>query len=132
MSGMLDPERVLGFLDIMGSWDPRLAFVLGGAIPVSAVGYLVSRRMTKPLLASSFDLPRNRIIDAKLLGGAALFGIGWGLSGFCPGPALASLSLGLPKSLAFLAAMLVGMVVHRLTNATLNRPAKDDRRSAGG
>lgn len=114
MSGMLNPARVQSFLDIAGAWDPSLAFVLAGAVLVSATGYLTTRGMRGPLLASAFDIPRNRIIDVRLLSGAALFGIGWGLSGFCPGPALASLSLGLWKSVVFVAAMLTGMVIFQL------------------
>ena len=94
MSGMLDPARVQGFLDIAGAWDPSLAFVLGGAVGVAALGTLLSRRLRHPLLAGAFDVPTNQRIDAKLLGGTAMFGIGWGLEGFCPGPAVASLSLG--------------------------------------
>jgi len=115
LSGMLDPARVRGFLDVGGAWDPSLVFVLGGAVSVSALGYLVSRRLRRPVLADSFDLPRSRRIDAPLVGGAALFGIGWGLSGFCPGPAVAALSTGAVPVLVFVAAMLVGMVAHDLT-----------------
>ncbi len=112
LSGMMDPARVLGFLDLAGAWDPTLVFVLGGAVMMSALGVVISRRMTRPLLAEGFDLPTRTRIDRPLILGAGLFGIGWGLSGFCPGPALASLSLGLPKSLLFVAAMLIGMVLH--------------------
>jgi len=108
-SGMLDSARVLGFLDVAGAWDPRLAFVLAGAVAVSAIGYAVARRMPHPVLAERFEIPAARPIDGRLLGGAALFGVGWGLAGFCPGPAIAAISLGLPKALSFLAAMLVGM-----------------------
>ena len=109
LSGMLDPVRVQGFLDVTGAWDPSLAFVLGGAVGVSALGSLLARHVRHPLLAAAFDIPSSRQIDARLLGGAALFGIGWGLAGFCPGPALAALSLGLPKAFVFAAAMLLGM-----------------------
>jgi len=109
LSGMLDPVRVQGFLDITGAWDPSLAFVLGGAVGVSALGSLLARHVQHPLLAESFDIPSSRQIDAKLLGGSALFGIGWGLAGFCPGPALSALSLALPKAFVFVAAMLLGM-----------------------
>lgn len=112
LSGMVDPARVLGFLDVAGPWDPTLVFVLGGAVAVSALGVLVSRRMTRPALAQRFDLPTRTRIDRPLILGAALFGVGWGLSGFCPGPALASLSLGLPGSLVFVLAMLGGMALH--------------------
>jgi len=109
LSGMLDPVRVQGFLDVTGAWDPSLAFVLGGAVGVSALGSLLARHVQHPLLAESFDIPSSRQIDAKLLGGSALFGIGWGLAGFCPGPALSALSLALPKAFVFVAAMLLGM-----------------------
>ena len=121
LSGMMDPARVLGFLDPAGSWDPTLAFVLGCAVAVSALSVMLSRRMMRPLLVDRFDLPTRTRIDRPLILGAGLFGIGWGLSGFCPGPALASLSLGLPKSLLFVVAMLLGMALHdrRLHPATL-------------
>lgn len=114
ISGMMDPARVIGFLDVAGRWNPSLAFVLAGAVLVSAFGYAVVRRLSYPLFAPKFEIPRRKDIDLKLVGGAALFGIGWGLSGFCPGPALASLTLGLPASLAFVAAMLLGMALTRL------------------
>ena len=112
MSGMLNPVRVLGFLDVAGAWDPTLAFVLAGAVAVSAAGYQVARRRQHPAFAARFDIPTGRHIDARLLAGAAIFGVGWGLAGFCPGPALASLSLGLVKSFGFVAAMLLGMALH--------------------
>lgn len=114
LSGMLDPARVLGFLDIAGAWDPSLAFVLGGAVSVAAVGTVVAGRLDHPVLAEAFDVPTSRRIDARLVGGAALFGIGWGLAGFCPGPALAALSLGLPKAFVFVGAMLLGMVIFKV------------------
>ena len=119
LSGMMNPARVLGFLDLAGSWDPTLVFVLGGAVAVSAISVVIARRMMRPLLAARFDLPTRTRIDGPLILGAGLFGIGWGLSGFCPGPALASLSLGVPKSLLFVAAMLLGMV---LCDRRLRRP----------
>ena len=120
LSGMIDPARVLGFLDLAGSWDPTLALVLGGAVSVSALSVVISHGMRRPLLAQRFDLPTRTKIDFPLILGTALFGIGWGLSGFCPGPALASLSLGLPKSLLFVGAMLIGMVLYdrQLRSAT--------------
>ncbi len=122
LSGMLNPVRVLGFLDVAGDWDPSLAFVLAGAVVVSAGGYLLSRRLVRPVLAPTFDLPTGRRIDPRLVGGAALFGIGWGLAGFCPGPAIASLSLGYGKSALFVVAMLVGMALFRLVPAVAPRP----------
>jgi uncharacterized membrane protein YedE/YeeE len=114
ISGMMDPARVIGFLDVAGRWNPSLAFVLAGAVLVSAAGYALVRRLSHPLFAPKFEIPRRTDIDARLVGGAALFGIGWGLSGFCPGPALASLALGLPASLVFVAAMALGMALARL------------------
>ena len=120
LSGMLDPMRVLGFLDVAGAWDPSLAIVLAGAVGISLLGYGVSRLMTAPAYAERFEIPASRRIDAPLLAGSALFGIGWGLAGFCPGPAIASLSLGVPRSFLFVAAMLAGMVLHRLLRGALD------------
>jgi len=117
LSGMLDPARVRGFLDVAGAWDPSLVFVLGGAVSVSALGYALSRRFRRPALAETFDLPTARRIDPPLVLGAALFGVGWGLSGFCPGPALAGLSTGAAPVLVFAAAMLTGMATHDLALA---------------
>ncbi|MCJ2014751.1 YeeE/YedE family protein [Methylobacterium sp. J-076] len=115
LSGMMDPGRVLGFLDVAGAWDPSLAFVLAGAVAVSALGYALRGRMARPALAPRFEVPTNRSVDARLLVGAVLFGIGWGLAGFCPGPALAGLTLGLPEVALFVAAMLAGMLLYRFT-----------------
>ncbi|GJD30865.1 hypothetical protein PMNALOAF_2116 [Methylobacterium adhaesivum] len=118
LSGMLDPARVQGFLDVTGAfdgreaWDPTLAFVLGGAVSVAGLGYALARRLPRPAFAPAFDLPTNRRIDRPLIGGAALFGIGWGLSGLCPGPAVAALSTGALPVAVFVAAMLVGMMAH--------------------
>jgi uncharacterized protein len=112
LSGMLDPTRVRGFLDIAGAWDPSLAFVLGGAVAVSALGALVAKRMSAPMFDDQFHLPQGRLIDRRLIAGSAIFGIGWGIGGFCPGPALASLTLGLPATVWFVFAMLAGMTVH--------------------
>ncbi|MCK3780727.1 YeeE/YedE family protein [Ensifer sesbaniae] len=112
LSGMLDPARVRAFLDIAGNWNPSLAFVLGGAVSVSALGVLLTRRLKRPLFDESFHLPDNQVIDRRLIVGSAIFGIGWGLVGLCPGPALASLSLGLPATMLFVAAMVAGMLIH--------------------
>ena len=113
ISGMVNPMKVLNFMDITGAFDPTLLFVMGAGLAVTVVGYrLVLRRQT-PIFANRFHLPEITAIDARLLGGAALFGIGWGLSGFCPGPAIASLVFGQMQSIAFVAAMAVGMVVTR-------------------
>ncbi|WP_342150334.1 YeeE/YedE family protein [Methylorubrum sp. SB2] len=119
LSGMLDPARVQGFLDVTGAWDPTLMFVLGGAVSVALAGFALARRLPRPALDARFDLPTNRRIDAPLLGGAALFGIGWGLSGLCPGPAVAALATGAPPIFVFVPAMLVGMAAFRLVQARL-------------
>ncbi|MBK5565622.1 DUF6691 family protein [Ensifer sp. 2YAB10] len=112
LSGMLDPARVRAFLDVTGNWNPSLAFVLGGAVLVSALGVLLTRRLKRPLFDETFHLPDNRVIDRRLIVGSAIFGVGWGLVGLCPGPALASLSLGLPATMLFVAAMVAGMLIH--------------------
>lgn len=113
ISGMIDPTRVRNFLDIAGGhWDPSLIFVLGGALAVALAGVAVMRRLKRPLLAEHFHLPARKQIDKPLLVGSALFGAGWGMAGFCPGPAVASLSLGLPSTLIFVGAMIAGMQVH--------------------
>ncbi|MCI0600719.1 MAG: YeeE/YedE family protein [Beijerinckiaceae bacterium] len=112
LSGMLDPTRIRGFLDIFGQFDPSLAFVLAGAVMVSSAGYLMSRRLSHPLLDRSFYLPSKKNIDLPLVSGAVIFGVGWGMSGLCPGPAIASLTLGLVPPFVFAAAMLAGMLLH--------------------
>lgn len=121
VGGMTDPQRVRGFLDLFGRWDPTLAFVMGGALLVMAVAWRIRERMTRPLFGSSFSLPDRTDLDARLIGGSTLFGIGWGLAGLCPGPAFANLSLALPQVIPFIAAMLVGMGAHRLLTRTLQR-----------
>jgi uncharacterized protein len=123
LSGMLDPARVLGFLDVAGRWDPSLAFVLGGALIVSFAGYRLSRRMQRPVFAEQFDVPTHTRIDGRLLTGAALFGVGWGLAGFCPGPAIASLGLLRAGSVLFVVAMLIGMALYRVLLSKTHRPA---------
>lgn len=113
LSGMLDPARVLGFLDLAsGHWDPSLLFVLGGALLVALPAVQLQRRLARPLLDSTFHLPPTAPMDRRLLLGALLFGLGWGLAGLCPGPALAGLGLGIAKVYGFVAAMVVGMVLH--------------------
>jgi uncharacterized protein len=118
LSDMINPARVLGFLDLAGEWDPSLAFVMGGAIIPMVIAYAVSRRMRTPLFDKSFFIPENRVMDSRLLIGAALFGIGWGLVGFCPGPAIAGLVMGAWQPWLFVAAMLGGMWIHRVATAT--------------
>ena len=113
LSGMVDPARVSGFLDVAsGHWDPSLMFVLGGAVMVAVPGVLLSRRLAKPVLAEDFSLPVKTRIDRPLITGSAIFGVGWGLAGFCPGPALSALVLGLVPVVLFVSAMIAGMLVH--------------------
>jgi uncharacterized membrane protein YedE/YeeE len=114
LSGMNDPAVVLGFLDIAGAWNPTLAFVMGGALAVTFPGYQLVLRRGRALLEPKLALPTARAIDVPLVGGAALFGIGWGLAGYCPGPALASLAGAQPGTIVFVTAMLIGMVAARL------------------
>lgn len=114
LSGMTDPARVLGFLDIGGRWDPTLAFVLAAALVPSALAYLLVRRMERPVMAEEFCIPQNRTVERRLLAGAALFGIGWGLVGLCPGPAFAGLAFGAWQSWVFVGAMTAGMWLQRV------------------
>ena len=109
VSGMANPAKVLGFLDLAGQWDPSLAFVMGGAIGVAFFAFLWARRRTVSLIGASMQLPINRQIDQPLVWGSVLFGIGWGVAGFCPGPGLVALGMGEPKGLVFVLAMLAGM-----------------------
>ncbi len=113
ISGMSDPAKVLNFLDLAGNWDPSLAFVMSGAVLVAFVGYRLVFRQPRPLLAESFQVPTSRDINSRLVAGAAIFGIGWGLGGLCPGPALTGLGLGAPGVLAFVPAMLLGVALAR-------------------
>ncbi|WP_108788187.1 DUF6691 family protein [Erythrobacter sp. Alg231-14] len=113
ISGMMDPSRVRGFLDVFGTWDPTLAFVMGGAVLVMAIAWTIQRRLAKPVFAGEFKLPDTQRIDRKLIGGAVLFGIGWGLAGLCPGPAIAAIVIDPMSAGIFVASMLLGMVAHR-------------------
>lgn len=113
ISGMTNPAKVLAFLDVFGSFDPTLALVMGSALAVSALGYALARRSARPWLADAFALPSRSDIDARLIGGAALFGIGWGMVGLCPGPALANLSRGSHEVVVFAGAMIAAVVLHR-------------------
>ena len=114
LSGMMDPARVRGFLDVFGHWDPTLAFVMGGAVLVMAVAWRVQRRMAAPLLCEEFHLPGTRLIEPRLAIGAAIFGVGWGLAGLCPGPAIASVATAFPAVGLFVLAMLAGMALFAL------------------
>jgi uncharacterized membrane protein YedE/YeeE len=111
VSGMANPAKVLGFLDLAGPWDPSLALVMAGAIAVGGIGFLVAGRRGTTLLGEPMDLPTSRGIDRRLVAGSLLFGVGWGLAGFCPGPALVALGAGQVKALVFVAAMVAGMAV---------------------
>lgn len=115
LGGMLDPQRVRGFLDITGRWDPTLAFVMAAAVLVMAIAWRVAGGMKRPVFAEKFSLPDRTDIDARLVGGSALFGVGWGLAGICPGPAIATLAVAPVVILPFIAAMLVGMLLARWT-----------------
>jgi|TARA_R100000501_G_scaffold13654_4_gene25004 hypothetical protein len=114
LSGMMDPARVRGFLDIFGGWDPTLGFVMAGAIAVMGIAWWVQRRMSAPIANATFHLPDTQRIDGRLILGAALFGAGWGLAGLCPGPAIASLITNIVPAAPFVAAMLAGMALFPL------------------
>ncbi|MEP5729668.1 MAG: DUF6691 family protein [Sulfitobacter sp.] len=113
VSGMSDPAKVLNFLDVAGTWDPSLAFVMAGASITTFVGFRWVLRRENPFFAAAFQLPSATQIDRRLLGGAVLFGIGWGIGGFCPGPAWTALTLAAPGTLAFLPMMLIGLWIGR-------------------
>lgn len=114
LSGMVDPQRVQGFLDLFGNWDPTLAFVMAGAMIPMAIAWVFQQRMRSPIACEAFDLPSTSLIDRKLALGAILFGAGWGIGGLCPGPALADLAIAPNRAAIFVAAMLGGMILHRL------------------
>jgi uncharacterized membrane protein YedE/YeeE len=120
VAGMANPAKVLGFLDLAGAWDPSLAFVMMGAIAVGAVAFAVARRRTASWIGLPIQWPSTRTIDRRLLGGSALFGVGWGLAGFCPGPAVVALGAGYGKAAVFVGAMLLGMAAFEL----IERPSR--------
>lgn len=115
VAGMTRPEKVVAFLNVAGDWDPSLAFVMLGAIAVHFVAYRFVPKMPSPLLGGRFALPTRRDVDARLLGGAAIFGIGWGIGGYCPGPALVSLMNGTADALVFVTGMVAGMMAFNVT-----------------
>ena len=113
VSAMIDPAKIQNFLDLAGSWDPSLALVMAAAVAVTFLGFRAIFQLERPLLAERFHLPVADAIDARVIAGPAIFGIGWGLAGFCPGPAIASLGLAAPGTLVFVVAMLAGMALAR-------------------
>lgn len=123
VSGMINPQKVINFLDVFGDWDASLAFVMGGAVAVMTLGYRIVQKRERPLFDTSFSIPNRTDIDRNLIVGASLFGVGWGLVGFCPGPAIAALSVAPSKALIFVISMLVGMfIARRLKSGNLSVP----------
>lgn len=118
VSGMADPAKVRGFLDLFGPWDPSLGLVMAGAVAVASVAFFLARQRTASFLGAAMKQPPARPVDRRLIGGSVLFGMGWGIAGFCPGPALVALGMGQAKALVFVVAMLAGMGLFEL----LERP----------
>lgn len=118
LSGLSNPAKVQGFLDLAGQWDPSLACVMLGAIAIGAMAFLVAQRRQRSFLGFSFQLPANTAVSLRLVLGSAVFGVGWGLAGFCPGPALVALGAGYPKAAGFVAAMVAGMLVFGVLEKT--------------
>jgi len=122
LSGMTDPAKVLGFLDLFGTLDPSLAFVMGGAIAVGFFAFALARKRTTNFLGGALHLPKATQIDKRLVLGGLTFGAGWGLAGFCPGPGIVSMASGEVKAAVFVAAMVVGMVLYEVAERTRHRP----------
>ncbi len=122
VSGMTDPGKVIGFLDLAGLWDPSLAFVMGGAILVGLLAFAVAKKRTTSFLGGAMQLPTARDIDKRLVIGSMVFGVGWGLAGFCPGPAIVSMGAGEPKAFVFVLAMLAGMALFELLESRTRNP----------
>ncbi len=131
VSGMVNPAKVLGFLDLAGRWDPSLAFVMAGAVAVGAAAFFAAGRRKRALLGAPMRIPSLRAIDRHCVVGSLIFGVGWGIAGFCPGPALVALGAGRPKALVFVAAMLGGMALFELIEG-LRRAAARERLARGG
>jgi uncharacterized protein len=121
VSGMTDPGKVIGFLDVAGHWDPSLAFVMGGAVLVGFFAFRMAAKRTRNFFGGALQLPTRRDIDRPLIAGSVVFGIGWGLAGFCPGPALVAFGSGVDKAVVFVAAMLIGMLVHAAAERLVQR-----------
>jgi len=131
MSGMANPAKVLNFFDVAGAWDPSLAFVMGGAVLVTFAGYRWVLKLPKPLFESHFGLPTRNDIDLKLVAGSLIFGIGWGIAGFCPGGALPALGTGNGDVVLFVAALIAGIVVTRFfTNALIKNANASSQRNS--
>lgn len=124
LAGMTDPSKVIGFLDIAGHWDPSLALVMGGAILVGLVAFRFANKRTTNFLGGAIHLPTRRDIDLRLAGGSMVFGIGWGMAGFCPGPALTALGTGNTKAMVFVAAMIAGMALFEMAERLWNAPRR--------
>lgn len=131
LSGMTDPGKVIGFLDLFGSWDPSLALVMGGAIMVGVFAFTVAKKRTTNFFGGVLRFPNNNQIDRPLVIGSLLFGAGWGWAGFCPGPALVSMADGQPKALMFVIAMLVGMLGFELMDRFIHAPRKAKLKMVG-
>lgn len=124
ISGMANPAKVLNFFDVAGTWDPSLIFVMGGALVTAAIGYRILFGARKaPVFGNRFNLPTSRVIDARLVGGSAVFGVGWGIAGFCPGGAIPALGLGYQETFIFVAALIGGIYVARMLQATVLKTA---------
>ncbi len=123
LSGMTDPGKVLGFLDLAGAWDPSLALVMGGAIAVGLAAFAVAKRRTQAFFGDALQWPDSNAIDKRLVLGSVVFGAGWGLAGFCPGPAVVSMAAGQPKAAVFVAAMLAGMALFEVLDRRVHRGA---------
>lgn len=121
VSGMINPAKVLNFFDIAGTWDPSLAFVMGGALAVTVLGYRFILRRPSPILAESFRLPTKTEIDLRLVGGAAVFGVGWGIAGFCPGGSLPAIGTGQTNVLVFVGALVAGILLAKFGQSIKNR-----------
>lgn len=126
ISGMANPAKVLNFFDVAGAWDPSLAFVMGGALIVTAIGYLFVLKRPAPLLSERFQLPTRKDLDLPLIGGSAVFGVGWGIAGFCPGGALPALGTGQGTVFIFTAALLAGIVAAKLLQSFIAAKATAD------
>jgi uncharacterized membrane protein YedE/YeeE len=127
LSGMTDPGKVIGFLDVAGTWDPSLAFVMGGAILVGFFAFGLAARRAASFLGGGMHLPQRRDIDNRLVAGSLVFGIGWGLAGYCPGPALVSFGSGHEKAAIFVAAMLLGMMLYGAAERLIHEPRRQAR-----